>query len=574
MGMTRLFPFTVFLFALLLPGCALFTERPAAPPVLPRQATASAAHGMVVSDAPLATRVGVEILRDGGNAIDAAVATAFALAAVYPEAGNIGGGGYLVARFADGTDVALDFREAAPLTATHDMYLDGNGAVTEASLIGHRASGVPGAVAGLWEAHRRFGRLPWRRLVDPSVRLAREGFAVNDRFARSVRQDSARLCRFEESRRIFCPEGYSPAPGSLWRNPDLAATLERIAGGGAAEFYTGTTATLIAEEMTRGGGLITREDLARYRALWRQPVRFSYRGYAVLSAPPSSSGGVTLAVLMTILEGYDLPALGSSVDAIHLKTEAMRRAYADRNEFLADPDFVRVAVDSLLSPERAAHWRQTINTAKATPSDRIAHGTLNPTPEGSETTHLSVVDGEGNAVALTTTINSLFGSAVTVRGAGFLLNNEMDDFAARPGWPNAFGLVQGERNAIQPGKRMLSSMTPTIVCDSLGDPYLVTGGRGGAHIISSVFQILTNVLDLRMDLPSAVTAPRIHHQHYPDVLQHEPGALDQNQAAELRRRRHELKESRGSGSTCSIIRGPAGWVGVGDPRSGGSAEGY
>jgi gamma-glutamyltranspeptidase/glutathione hydrolase len=529
---------------------------------------------MVVSDAPLATRAGVEVLRQGGNAIDAAVATAFALAVVYPEAGNLGGGGYLVARFADGQDAALDFREAAPLAAWHDMYLDSNGAVTEASTIGHRAAGVPGAVAGLWEAHRTHGRLPWRRLLEPSIRLAKEGFAVNERFARVARGDSALLCRFEGSRRLFFPDGTPPAPGSLWQNPELGATLERIARDGAREFYEGETAELIVHEMSQGGGLIIREDLARYRALWRQPVRFSYRGYRVLSAPPSSSGGVTLAILMGILEGYDLPLLGSSAEALHLKAEAMRRAYADRNEYLADPDFVRVDVDSLISPRRTAHWRMTINTGKATPSDRIARGTLNPVPEGTETTHLSVVDAQGNAVALTTTVNSLFGCGVTVRGGGFLLNNEMDDFASRPGWPNMFGLVQGEQNAIQPGKRMLSSMTPTVVSDSTGRLLLVTGGRGGAYITTSVFHVLSNVIDLGMDLPTAVTAPRVHHQHYPDILQYEPGALSADQLQDLQRRRHELKESRGSGSTCSIIRTPAGWVGFGDPRSGGSAEGY
>jgi gamma-glutamyltranspeptidase / glutathione hydrolase len=555
----------------MLSGCVPVAQRPAAP----RQPSATGTQGMVVSDDPIASQAGVRVLRSGGNAIDAAVATAFALAAVYPEAGNIGGGGFIVGCFNTGTAVALDFRESAPLASAHDMYLDAEGNLTKSSEVGPLSIGVPGAVAGLWEAHRKFGRLPWQQLLEPAILLAREGVVVDHRFARTLTGDSVRLAGSAGSRNLFFPEGRPLRQGMLWKNPDLAATLERIAEKGAEGFYHGETADLIVREMQRSGGRITLEDLSQYRAVWRQPIDFSYRHHRVISMPPSSSGGVTLGITAKILDRYDLRAMGwHSTDAIHFMTEAMRRAFADRNEFLGDPDFVHVPVDSLLSEEHARNWQSTIQPRKATPSHRIAHGTLIPQPEPTETTHLSVVDGEGNAVALTTTLNYLYGSGVTVEGAGFLLNDEMDDFASRPGWPNSFGLIQGEQNAIAPGKRMLSSMTPTIVCDSAGRPFLITGARGGPQIISAVFQVISNVLDYSLDPLDAVNAPRIHHQHYPDVLLYEEGALDSVQIVELTQRGHTLKRQNGLGSTCTIVRTSSGWIGVGDVRSGGSAAGY
>jgi gamma-glutamyltranspeptidase/glutathione hydrolase len=559
----------------LLEGCAPHAGRPAAALEIPRHMSATGTQGMVVSDAPLATRTGVEVLRSGGNAIDAAVAAAFSLAVVYPEAGNIGGGGYIIGCFSDGTSAALDFRETAPLAASRDMFLDPAGNMTGASESGPVASGVPGLVAGLWEAHRKYGRLPWNQILEPAILLAREGFAVDDRFARTLRSDSSRLARYDGSRKLFFSDGRPLQQGTIWKNPDLAATLERIAEQGEDGFYRGETANRIVEEMKRGGGLITVDDLEQYRARWRRPIKFMYRRHRVVCMPPSSSGGATLAIMANILDGFDLRAMGwHSPDAVHFTAEAMRRAFADRNEYLGDQDVVHVPLDSLLSDEHAAHWRATIHPRKATPSHRIAHGTLIPLPEGTETTHLSVVDADGNAVALTTTLNFLYGSGVVVDGAGFLLNDEMDDFASKPGWPNSFGLIQGESNAIAPGKRMLSSMTPVIVCDSLDRPFLITGARGGPQIITAVFQVLSNMIDYSMDPVSAVTAPRMHHQHYPDVLLYEEGALDSLRIGELMKRNHELKKQNGLGSTCSITRTGSGWVGIGDPRSGGSAEGY
>ena len=537
-------------------------------------AVARAPRAMVVTDAPLATEVGVEILRAGGNAIDAAVATAFALAVVYPEAGNIGGGGFMVTRLADGTTAALDFRETAPLAATRDMYLDERGEPTDRSITGHLASGVPGSVAGLWEAHRRFGSKPWAELLAPAIRLAREGFIVDEHFSAAIRADSARLSRFPASAALLLPGGRPPRPGSRWRNPDLAATLERIAERGPAGFYEGETADLIVAEMQRGGGIITHEDLRRYRARWREPIQFTYRGRRVISMPPPSSGGITLALIANILEGYDLGRMGwSSPAALHLTAEAMRRAFADRNHYLGDPDFVEIPLARLLSPRYAADWRGTISRERATPSSAIAAGGV--FEEGSHTTHFSIVDPAGNAVALTTTINELFGSAVMVAGAGFLLNDEMDDFTSKPGSPNLYGLVQGEANAIAPGKRMLSAMTPTIVLDERGRPWLVTGARGGPRIITATFQVLSNVLDHDMSLAAAVSAPRIHHQHLPDVLYYEERGLPPDVVDALRGLGHDVRpRSSYIGNAPSILREGDTWVGVPDPRLGGRAAGF
>jgi gamma-glutamyltranspeptidase / glutathione hydrolase len=537
------------------------------------QATA-ATRAMVVTDAPLATEVGVRIMRDGGNAVDAAVATAFALAVVYPEAGNIGGGGFMVARMADGTTAALDFREKAPLAATRDMYLDAAGNLSDRSVLGHLASGVPGAVMGLWEAHRRFGTKAWADLIAPAVELAHDGFIVDAELAASTRGGAARLRQFEGSAALFLPGGVGLEQGSLFRNPELAAVLRRIAERGPAGFYEGETADLIVAEMSRGGGIITHEDLRRYSAEWRTPVEFSYRGHRVISMPPASSGGVTLAIMANILDGFPLDRLGwHSQASLHLIAEAMRRAFADRNHFLGDPAFVQFPQEMLVSREYAARLRATISREQATPSLEVRPG-LAQQQDPEHTTHFSVVDPAGNAVALTTTINELYGSAVTVQGAGFLLNNEMDDFAAKPGFPNMFGLVQGEANAIQPEKRMLSAMTPTIVLDRQDRVLMVTGARGGPRIITAVFQVMSNVIDYKMDVAAAVRAPRIHHQHLPDVLFYERNGLGEQRIELLRQMGHTVEPRPTVGTAPTILRTPQGWSAAFDPRTGGSAGGF
>jgi gamma-glutamyltranspeptidase / glutathione hydrolase len=523
-------------------------------PHSPDVPAATAARAMVVTDAPLATRTGVEIMRAGGNAVDAAVATAFALAVVYPEAGNIGGGGFMVARLADGTEAALDFRETAPLAAARDMFLDEAGELTDRSVTGHLAAGVPGAVMGLWEAHQRFGTMPWPRLLEPAIRLAEDGFSVDAELAASLRAAAPRLARFPGSAALFLPGGTPPEAGARWRNPELGQVLRRIARDGPAGFYEGETADLIVAEMQRGGGIITREDLRRYRAAWRDPVAFDYRRHRVVSMPPASSGGITLAIMANVMEGFPARRLGWQSDTLlHLTAEAMRRAFADRNHFLGDPDFVEFPQAMLVSADYAARLRATIDPVRATPSEHVRPGLAEMT-EPARTTHFSVVDPMGNAVALTTTINELYGSAVTVTGAGFLLNDEMDDFAARPGYPNMFGLVQGEANAIEPGKRMLSAMTPTIVLDPEGEVLMVTGARGGPRIISAVFQVISNVIDHDMDVVAAVHAPRIHHQHLPDVLYFENGGLSAAQQQRLRAMGHTVGGRPTVGTAPSIVR--------------------
>lgn len=532
----------------------------------------STTRGMVVTEAPLASAVGAAVLRDGGNAVDAAVATVFALSVVYPAAAGLGGGSFLVVRMADGETVTLDFREVAPLAASRDMYLDASGEVTDGGLVGHRASGVPGTVAGLWEAHQRYGSLPWSRLVAPAIRLAEDGFRLDSMQALYVAGHAPRLARYPASAAVYLPNGTPPERGDLLRNRDLAATLRRIEERGAAGFYQGETADLLVAEMQRGGGLITHDDLLRYRSRWREPITFQYRGYSVISMPPPSSGGITLAIIAGILEGHSLSELGwHDVRSVHLTSEAMRRAFADRNHYLGDPDFVSVPRDQLLSSAHAAQRGSSISPDRATPSMEVVPG-FGAGPEGQNTTHISVVDEEGNLVALTSSLNVGYGSAITVQGAGFLLNNQMDDFTARPGAPNWSGLVQGEANAIEPGKRPLSSMTPTIVLDRDGRPLLVTGGSGGPFIISAVFQVLSNVVDFRMAGPAAVGAPRFHHQHLPDRLFLEQGGF----SADLQTALEALGHSVGVvddafGITPSLMRHGGRWYGVVEPRVGGAA---
>jgi gamma-glutamyltranspeptidase/glutathione hydrolase len=544
----------------------------------PRGAIApvTASRGMVVTTDRVASEVGAEILRRNGNAVDAAIATHFALAVVNPEAGNIGGGGFMVVRMADGTTASLDFREAAPMAATANMFLNPDGTVSDSlSLVGHMASGVPGSVAGMWEAHRRYGSLPWAELVQPAVHLA-EGIVVHERLANSLRSMEDRLFRFPATARIFLPGNRPPRVGDRLVQADLAETLRRIAAEGMDGFYRGRTAELVEAEMRRGGGIMTAADLARYRAVWRDPLRFSYRGHEVISMPPPSSGGVTMAAMLKILEGYDLRSMGYlSAEHVHLFAEAARRAYADRNAYLADPDFVPQPTARMISDAYAAERRRTIDRGRATPSAQVAPG-LGPVPrEGENTTHYSVVDSKGNAVAVTTTINSLYGSLVTVEGAGFLLNNEMDDFTAKPGVPNQFGLVQGAANAVEPGKRMLSAMTPTIVLDPSGRVLLVTGTPGGATIITSVAQTVSNVVDFRMNVAMATSAPRLHHQHLPDTLRYERDGLAAPVEARLRAMGHAVAERGGfQGDVQSIVIMPGGYQSaVADPRRGGAAVG-
>jgi gamma-glutamyltranspeptidase / glutathione hydrolase len=524
---------------------------------------------MVVSGSPIASEVGRDILRAGGNAVDAAVAVGFALAVVHPEAGNIGGGGFMVIRQRDGSVQALDYRETAPALATRDMYLDPNGEPTERSVTGHLSAGVPGAVAGLTEAHRRFGRLPFAQVIAPAIRLAWDGFRVDQYRSESIAEDSARLALYPASSVGFLPAGAPPVPGSTLRQPDLAATLEQIRDSGAAGFYRGRVADLIVAEMGRGGGLISHADLAGYRAVWRDPISISYRGYTIYSMPPASSGGVTMGEVLNIMEGYSpLPPFGSPA-LLHREAEAMRRAFTDRNTYLGDPAFVQNPLERLLSKEYAGELRRDIGErASPTPS-------FDPSVRsGGSTTHYSVVDAEGNAVSCTTTLNNSYGSAVTVTGAGFLLNDEMDDFATAPGKPNLYGLVQGEANAIAPGKRMLSAMTPSIVLDPRGELFLIVGTPGGPRIITMVYHVISNVIDHRMTLPDAVSAPRMHHQALPDSIQVEEEGYTPATLDSLRARGHGIAERGYWGDVEAIVRTPTGWQGVSDPRRGGGGAGY
>ena len=527
-------------------------------------------NGMVVSGHPLASNAGAEVLQKSGNAIDAAVAVGLALAVVAPDAGNLGGGGFLVYRDADGKVQTLDYRETAPRAATPDMYLDGEGNPTEASLIGHLAAGVPGSVAGLYEMHQRHGSLAWPTVVAPAIELARGHIldsARNIRLAESVEK----LKSFPASRDTFLVAGQAPGEGTHWEQPELVATLTLIAEQGADAFYRGTIAELIANEMERGQGLITLEDLRAYRPVWRDPIEISYRGYNIYSMPPPSSGGVTLAQILNILEGFEeLPPAGSP-ELIHLQAEAMRWSFRDRNRHLGDPDFLAIPLNRLLSKDYAAGLRSRIDPRRASPTPPTAEASS----AGDHTTHYSVVDSQNRAVAITTTLNGLFGCGVTVSGAGFLLNNEMDDFTAAPNRPNQFGLVQGEVNAISPGKRMLSSMTPTIVVSARGELELVLGTRGGPRIISSVFHVVSNLIDQGMAVGEAVGSPRIHHQALPDEILYEPDGLSEAQKTALRNMGHRLRrDSLTFGDVNTIWRNGDSWIGIADPRRSGGAVGY
>jgi gamma-glutamyltranspeptidase/glutathione hydrolase len=490
-----------------------------------------AQHGIVVSVHELASRAGVEIMQAGGNAIDAAVATGFALAVVHPPAGNLGGGGFMLLRMADGKLHFLDYRETAPAAATADLYLDAQGNVIEdASVVGYKAIAVPGSVAGMVYAERKYGKLPLQQVIAPAIRLARDGYALTWQEARDMQRDK-HLGKFPESRRIFQRDGNFYKAGEVFRQPDLARTLERIAAN-PDDFYHGSLARELAAALQKGGGLITADDLAHYEVKEREPVRGTYRGYEIISAPPPSSGGTVLIESLNILEGYDLAKMGSrSAESIHYTTEAFRRAFFDRAEFLGDPDSSKIPVAQLIDKKYGVAWSQSIATDHASPSKELKRPAIfseleqyaasHPAPvskhESPHTTHYSVVDAEGNAVAVTTTINDWFGSRVTAEGLGFLLNDEMDDFSAKAGVPNSDGLIQGAANAIAPGKRPLSSMTPTLVVHD-GQTVLVLGSPGSSKIITTVANVLMGVIDYGMNIQEAVNAPRFHNQWMPDVL--------------------------------------------------------
>jgi gamma-glutamyltranspeptidase / glutathione hydrolase len=490
-------------------------------------------HAMVVSIHHEATDAGVEILKDGGNAIDAAVATGFALAAVHPIAGNLGGGGFMLVHFASGKSTFIDYRERAPLAATTNMYLDAKGnVVPDASITGYKAIGVPGSVAGMVYAEKKYGKLTLARVMAPAIRLASQGFVLTDEEAGEYHDKT--LSMFPESKRIFQRDGNFYKAGEFFKQPDLAATLKTIAAD-PDDFYRGHIAKELAADVEKGGGLITVEDLARYSVREREPVTGTYKDYTIISAPPPSSGGVALIEALNILEGYNLSRWKDRTpDEMHLIVEAYRRAYLDRTDYLGDPDYVKIPVDQLIDKKYAAAWRTSIIAEQATPSKDLKRpaGFIPPPPtmndvrhESTQTTHYSVVDADGNAVAVTTTLNNNFGSAVTATGLGFLLNDEMDDFASKLGVPNMYGLIQGPANTIAPGKRPLSAMTPTIVLKD-DKVRFVLGSPGGGRIITTVANIFLSAADEGLNIQEAVDAPRFHHQYLPDILVMEPGFSD------------------------------------------------
>ncbi len=486
-----------------------------------------APRGMVASQHELASRIGVDVMRKGGNAVDAAVAVALALAVVYPEAGNLGGGGFMLIRFKDGATRAIDYREMAPQAAHRDVFIDKNGELIRGeggSQIGYRASGVPGTPAGLDLAFKSFGskKVAWRDLVEPARRLAQDGYVLSNRLAELFVAYKDDLAKYEDSRKIFLNNGSYFKEGDVLRQPDLAQTLARMQKFGANEFYTGKTAQLIADDMKRNQGLMTLEDLKNYRAVERTPLRGSYRGHEIITMPPPSSGGIVMLQVLNMLERYDIAKLGyNSAQRYHLVAESLRRAFADRAAYLGDPDFAKVPTSQLIDKKYAEKRAESINLTQASKSSELGAGEVTIS-EGTETTHFTVADADGNVVTNTYTINDLYGSAVTIKGTGVLMNDEMDDFAARPGKPNMFGLIQGENNSVQPKKRPLSSMTPTIVLRKDGSFWFALGARGGPRIISAVTQAVINVVDHGLNIQAAIDAPRIHHQWFPDELVFEP----------------------------------------------------
>jgi len=536
-----------------------------------------ARHGMVGSTDEYASRAGLQILQTGGNAIDASVAVGFALAVTHPAAGNLGGGGFMVIRMADGRETTIDYREAAPAAAQRDMFLDQNGEpVPSRSLVGSLASGVPGSVAGLALAQRRYGRLPLAEVIAPAIALARDGFEVSGALADSLNGAQRVLANFPASARAFRrADGRMLEPGDRLVQADLAKTLALIASQGPEAFYKGAIADLIAAEMTRSGGLITKADLSAYAPRERPPIVGMYRGHRVVSMPPPSSGGIALVQLLNILESFPLADYGhNSSRSIHLVAEAARRVYADRSAWLGDPDFFNVPVSGLLSRRYADTLRAGISETRATSSRDVKPGQPRNF-EPSDTTHYSVVDAEGNAVATTTTLNGSYGSGQVVTGAGFLLNNEMDDFSAKPGTPNMFGLVGGEANAVGPGKRMLSSMTPTILVKD-GKTRLVVGSPGGSRIITTVLQVVLNVVDFKMNVQEAVDAPRFHHQWLPDVIRLERLGFPADVVTALEAMGHSTEVGADMGDVHAIMIDETSGLrlGASDPRLDGRTLGY
>lgn len=527
-------------------------------------------QGAVVSDSDIASEVGAAILRKGGNAVDAAVATGLAMSVTFPAAGNLGGGGFMLVRMADGRTVAIDYREVAPHRSSKDMYRN-----PADSLSGYLASGVPGTPLGMWEAHRKFGKLPWKDLVEPSVRLAKDGFKVSDGLAVGLRGQSDRFRRFPAAWSQFCRNGDFYRSGETFRQPDLATTLARLRDRGPKGFYEGETARLFQVAMAKNGGLIDAKDLKNYRVITREPIKGEYRGYQVYTMPPPSSGGIAILQMLEMLKGDDLSKTGFQSSAtLHLMIEAMKRAFADRSTHLGDPAFVKVPVTALLSSTYLKSRRESIGE-QATPSKDIS-GLAIDSGNGVDTTHYSVVDKHGNAVANTYTLNTGYGSGVVIPGTGVLMNNEMDDFTTQPGKPNVFGLIQSEKNVVAPGKRPLSSMTPTILVRD-GKVALVLGSPGGPTIINTVFQTLVNVVDYRMSIQAAVSAPRFHHQWLPDEIRWEPFGLTQDVRANLEARGHIVAATGGRMGSCHCIQidsTGARLVGI-DPRvSGSGASGH
>ena len=565
--------------------CAVFAATVVAAPLRPTHAP----HAIVTSVHELASQAGVEMLRSGGNAVDAAVATGFALAVVHPQAGNLGGGGFLLLRSANGKTHFIDFREKAPAAATENMYLDAQGNVIpdsskDSSVVGYRSVGVPGTVAGLVYAEKQYGKLSLGKVIAPAIKLARDGFPLAYEDTQALKEDEY-LAQFPESKRIFQRDGNYYRPGELLKQPELARTLERIAKN-PDDFYHGALARELAAAIQQGGGLVTAADLAAYEVKEREPIRGSYRGFDIISAPPPSSGGVALVEILNILEGFDLAKLGNrSAAAIHLEAEAFRRAFYDRAEFMGDPDFAKVPVAQLIDKKYAAAWRDSIDLNHASVSkdlkrpsfselERVAQSRPTAIREPENTTHYSVVDAEGNAVAVTTTLNDSFGSRVTAAGLGFLLNDEMDDFTVKQGVPNSYGLIQGPANAIGPGKRPLSAMTPTIVLKD-GKLFLVLGSPGGPTIITTVANILIGVVDFSLDIQEAVNAPRFHHQWLPDEILVED-RLSPDTMNLLHSKGHKLNVRHfwGDGECIMVDPKTGERLGASDGRNNGKAVGY
>jgi len=536
-----------------------------------------AEHGMVVSSHALASEVGVQVMREGGNAVDAAVATGLALAVVHPSAGNIGGGGFMVVFTKSGEVTTFDFREKAPEAANKNMYLDSNGNyIKDSNHEGYRSVGVPGTIAGFDLALKRFGTRSWTNLTAPAIKLAEEGFALSAPLAERFSKLKADWKKYPASGKVFLhADGSEYAAREIWKQPDLAQTLKRIQAKGRAGFYLGETAFAIAGDMKRHGGLITALDLGHYRAVERQPIHGSYRGYDIYSMPPPSSGGIALIEMLNILERDDLKTLGHNSPAyVHLLSETMRRAFADRAKYLGDTDFgTELGLEKLNTKEHAAALRKTIDPKHASPSDPVKFGDVYESPE---TTHYSVIDAEGNAVVVTYTLEYSYGSRIVAAGLGFLYNNEMGDFNPNPGHTDATGMIGTEPNQIAPGKRMLSSMTPTIVARE-GYPVLLIGSPGGRTIINTVFQTTLNVLDFQMDIAQAIAAPRFHHQWLPNQIQFERNAFSSETEKTLHEMGHELHAGPAIGEAMGIFINPQtrARLGAADPRSpDGKAVGY